>query len=230
MFKISVITVVLNDAKALEQTIRSVAEQRKYFPHLEYIVVDGGSTDGSLAVAEKYNTEISVFVSAPDRGLYDAMNKGLDLSTGDGILFVNAGDRLNGNVLGGVGSAPLFFPVQYKNVLGFTRKVRIQSIRYGLPNCHQGILFEKSRLRYDLTYSVSSDYDYFIRHGYDSSVTLHEAGGYVTFSPGISSAKYKMRDKELFVIKQKHFGCIIALLWEWRSFGKRQIRWLLSFR
>ena len=90
MKKISIITVVLNGAKTIEQTILSVIGQG--YPDLEYIVIDGGSTDNTMDVVEKYRDRIDVIVSEPDNGLYDAMNKGIRLSSGDIIGIVNSDD------------------------------------------------------------------------------------------------------------------------------------------
>lgn len=88
--KVSVVTVVFNGEMHLEATIRSVLGQD--YPHLEYIVIDGGSTDGTLDIVRKYADRISCWRSEKDRGIYDAMNKGLQLATGAWINFMNAGD------------------------------------------------------------------------------------------------------------------------------------------
>lgn len=226
-FRISVITVVRDSAKALEATIGSISSQRRYGADIEYIVVDGASTDGTVVVAQKYGEVVDKFISEPDQGVYDAMNKGLDVATGEGILFLNAGDRLCGNVFGGVTTAPLFFPVFYTDILGRRRPVKVTSERYGIPNCHQGILFPRSERRYDLTYRICADYDFFLRHGYDSTIPMHTAGGYVWFSPGMSSERYVERDREIFEIRKGEFGPVIAALYEWRNASKRQVRRIL---
>ena len=90
--KISIITVNLNNASGLEQTIQSVVAQ-SYQP-IEYIVIDGNSTDGSKTVIEKYAANINVVVSEKDNGVYNAMNKGIANSTGEYFLFLNSGDTL----------------------------------------------------------------------------------------------------------------------------------------
>jgi glycosyltransferase involved in cell wall biosynthesis len=90
MITISVITVARNAAKTIESTIRSVAEQS--YPHIEHIVVDGGSTDGTQDLILKYRNRIAAFVSETDNGMYDAMNKGLRLANGAIIGFLNADD------------------------------------------------------------------------------------------------------------------------------------------
>jgi len=88
--KVSVITVVRNDRAGLSKTISSVASQE--YPHLEYVVIDGASTDGSVDVIRNNESVITSWTSEPDNGLYDAMNKGKTAATGDYILFLNAGD------------------------------------------------------------------------------------------------------------------------------------------
>jgi glycosyltransferase involved in cell wall biosynthesis len=94
---ITVVTVVRNGEKTLEQTILSVINQT--YRNVEYIVVDGTSTDGTLDIIRKYEDRIDYWVSEPDGGIYDAMNKGIDLTTGDWINFMNSGDSFyNKNV------------------------------------------------------------------------------------------------------------------------------------
>lgn len=89
---ISIITVVRNGVASIEETILSVINQN-YF-EIEYIIIDGVSTDGTLSVIEKYVDKISTFVSEPDNGIYDAMNKGIKLAKGDWIYFLGADDVL----------------------------------------------------------------------------------------------------------------------------------------
>lgn len=88
--KISIITVVLNAEEFLEQCIRSVISQTH--PEIEYIIIDGGSSDSSLAIIQQYSDKVSVVVSEKDNGIYDAMNKGISLATGEVIGILNADD------------------------------------------------------------------------------------------------------------------------------------------
>ncbi|MFH0761601.1 MAG: glycosyltransferase family 2 protein [Bacteroidota bacterium] len=87
---VSVITVVFNSVNLLEQTIQSVLNQT--WPDIEYIIIDGGSKDGTVDIIRKYERKIAYWVSEPDGGLYDAMNKGLAAATGDFVWFLNSGD------------------------------------------------------------------------------------------------------------------------------------------
>ena len=97
MIKLSIITITLNNFKTIEQTIKSVVDQN--YSNLEYIVIDGGSTDGTLKILEKYKNKFKYFKSSPDKGVYDAMNKGIAQATGDLIGFVNGGDFIYENTL-----------------------------------------------------------------------------------------------------------------------------------
>jgi glycosyltransferase involved in cell wall biosynthesis len=91
MQKLTVITVTYNAASVLEKTIQSVISQT-YFPQIAYIIIDGGSQDGTLDIIKKYESYLSFWISEPDQGIYDAMNKGIKVAKGEWINFMNAGD------------------------------------------------------------------------------------------------------------------------------------------
>ena len=91
--KFSIITVTYNAEAVLDDTIQSVVAQT--YKEIEYIIVDGGSKDKTLEIAKRYAEKLSVIISEPDKGLYDAMNKGIRLATGDYVCFLNAGDQLH---------------------------------------------------------------------------------------------------------------------------------------
>jgi glycosyltransferase involved in cell wall biosynthesis len=106
--KISVVTPVWNSARYLEAAIRSVLSQA--YPNLEYIIVDGGSTDGSLAIISKYESQLHSWISEPDRGMYDAINKGFARSSGELMGWISATDMLHAGSLFVVGSVFQSFP------------------------------------------------------------------------------------------------------------------------
>lgn len=106
--KITLVTPVFNSARYLEATFRSVLSQG--YPNLEYIVVDGGSTDGSVAIIGKYASQLHSWVSEPDRGMYDAINKGFARSSGDLMGWISATDMLHAGSLFVVGSVFQTFP------------------------------------------------------------------------------------------------------------------------
>ena len=95
--KISVITPSYNQAEFLEQTVKSVVAQN--YPNLEYIVIDGGSDDGSIQILEQNNDHIHHWVSEPDKGQSEALNKGFSLATGDIFCWLNSDDQFAPNAL-----------------------------------------------------------------------------------------------------------------------------------
>ena len=97
---ISIITVVYNGSAYLEQTIRSVLNQS--YSNIEYVIIDGGSTDATLEIIKKYDKEIDYWVSEPDKGIYDAMNKGLKLVTGELVGIINSDDWYEVNTVNNV--------------------------------------------------------------------------------------------------------------------------------
>ena len=93
--KVTIITVAFNSAKTIEDTIKSVLSQD--YPNLEYIIVDGGSSDSTLEIIRSYQDKIAVLISEPDRGMYDAMNKGIAKATGEVIGILNSDDTYMSN-------------------------------------------------------------------------------------------------------------------------------------
>jgi len=201
---ISIITVVRNGRGVIEQTIRSVLDQP--YPNLEYIVIDGGSTDGTVDVIKKYADRLNYWTSEPDKGIYDAMNKALDHVHGEGHLFLNAGDYFVGDVIPAAPRIPCHLPVHRRKFLGRVSRSRPKDHRQGIPYCHQGILFESKGIRFDLRHRFAADYGYYLDHGY-TRLPVADVRGYVYYDEaGVSRINSMTRDREISGIIRARFG------------------------
>jgi len=176
----SIITVTYNASPRLERTIQSIISQS--YPDIEYIIIDGNSTDGTLALIKKYQSAITRCISEPDKGLYDAMNKGLKIASGDYVWFINAGDRLysettvreivdlleNGKLPDVIYGETEIIDKQGSS-LGMRRlkapeNLSWKSFRMGMLVCHQSFLVKRSIAElYDLQYQFTADFDWCIR-------------------------------------------------------------------
>jgi glycosyltransferase involved in cell wall biosynthesis len=179
--KISIVTVCLNSDETIEDTIKSVLNQS--YDDIEHIIVDGESSDGTLSIIEKYRDKISKYVSEPDKGLYDAMNKGIKLVTGDVVGFLNADDfYANNDVIKKIAGV-----IQDKDVdccygdLEYVspdnpdktiRRWKSQSYRNGLFRQgwhppHPTFFAQKNAFdkygTFDLNYSIGADYELMLR-------------------------------------------------------------------
>ncbi|WP_320167924.1 glycosyltransferase family 2 protein [Mangrovibacterium marinum] len=171
--RITVITVCYNCVSEIENTIRSVISQS--YLNLEYIIIDGSSTDGTLDIIKKYDDKISFWVSEPDKGIYDAMNKGIELAHGEWINFMNVGDRFaSPNTLKNIFSDKRYskkIKIIYGDVIldrGNTLKTEqalpITQLSYKMPFCHQSSFVRidlMKQLKYDLKYKIAADYHFF---------------------------------------------------------------------
>jgi len=165
---ISIVTVVYNDAKGLEKTIQSVLSQS--YNNIEYIIIDGGSTDGTVEVIKRHKKSISMWISEADKGIYDAMNKGIKLAKGRWINFMNARDIFyNQDVLSNIflhKNYPSNTAVIYGDHLadyqnGYKRKVKIGLLPKFLrkmPFCHQSTFVRLSipkKIGFDTNYQFA---------------------------------------------------------------------------
>lgn len=208
--KVTVVTAVLNDAGHIEQTILSVISQTDI--EIEYIIVDGGSKDGTLELIGKYKDKISLLISEPDRGVYDAMNKGIKYSTGDFVYFLNSGDvLLNPSILSKIKLEELKernaiiygnVVVAYGNIEAlekprpfFNNKMKFK----GIGICHQSMFFPGELIRnekYDLSYNIAADYDLAYRLWRKGTEFLYKDITIAKYDwgKGISSNPYKLLD------------------------------------
>lgn len=210
--KLSIITINKNDAKGLEKTIQSVICQT--YSDFEYIVIDGASTDGSFDVLKKHSEKIDYWVSEPDSGIYNGMNKGIEKATGDYCLFLNSGDYLMENVnLEAVfknitGDADIYyFDCLHKNVpdaLDVNKYIRV-----GIS--HQNSIIRRSLFiehgYYNEEYITSSDFEFFLLEIWKYKSTFKHIPGVLTFYDlhGISTLNPVLRESEKCMILQNAF-------------------------
>lgn len=166
---ISVITVVYNAQTTLEKTIQSVLSQNKNL--VEYWIIDGGSTDGSIETIRKYEKELAGWISEPDKGIYDAMNKGIDRAQGDWIYFLGGDDTLRPGIIKQVQTLLTNdFDIVFGDIL-FDNGYQMRSFlgpRTILQNTihHQSAFYNISlftNFRYDISLKIVSEYDLHLR-------------------------------------------------------------------
>ncbi|MDO4692407.1 MAG: glycosyltransferase family 2 protein [Porphyromonadaceae bacterium] len=228
---ISIITVCYNAAETIERTLHSVAEQT--YPAIEYIVVDGASKDHTLDLVRSYTPSARIY-SEPDRGIYDAMNKGLAYATGDYVWFLNAGDALPHQaaveqmVAEACDNVNAWPDVIYGDTLLIDAEDRIigprrlqppknlswKSFRYGMLVCHQSFVAKRTLApTYDLRYRFSADVDWCIRlmkqaklyKRIDSPLSLY-------LNEGTTTANHRASLWERFDVMRRHYGLLPTLL------------------
>lgn len=241
----SIITINYNNLRGLQHTVESVQIQSN-FEELQWILIDGGSTDGSVEYIEETKAKMSrrveiISLSEKDKGIYDAMNKGLSLATGQYVWFLNSGDSLHSSLilskladkLHDVDSLPdvvygdTMFVDEERNNLGLISKKKPQrypqrlhggSFRFGMNICHQSFLAKREIVsEYDLNYKQASDIDWIIgvlkrsKSSLDAKIVISD------FEVGGSSYQYtKKAWKERYQVLEKHYGKIpnfLAHIW-----------------
>jgi len=172
---VTIVTVVYNDAENIEKTLQSVISQD--YPKLEYIVIDGGSTDGTVDIIKKYENHIDCWLSEKDNGIYDAMNKGIGLASGEWINFMNANDLFYSRttIYDIFRDCPedvdfiygaIILRSKGKNVYKDTHR-SLDEMWRGMPFCHQA-LFSRTRLlkqhKFCTAKKISADYESIFFH------------------------------------------------------------------
>lgn len=170
-------TIVYNDVHNIEETLQSVISQTD--GRIEYIVVDGGSTDGTIEVVEKYKDKISYIINEPDEGIYDAMNKGINIASGKYINFMNSGDRFVSNET----VARIFQNI--KNDIDFIygdaffvfseriekrKATSLDEVWKGMPFSHQSLFVKRvimATYKFNKTYKSAADYDFVLKLCYN---------------------------------------------------------------
>ena len=234
--KISIITVCFNSAETIADTMRSVARQTH--PDVEHIIVDGASRDNTLAIIRESASRPSRIVSERDAGIYDAMNKGLGLATGEFVGFLNADDMLSGpNAILSIATAAAHAEVdaiygdlsyvnkdrpteilRYWSSGGFTAK----RLRYGWMPPHPTFYVRRSVVQglglFDLRFRIAADYDFMlrclsrpeIRVAYIPEVLVHmRAGG--ASNRSLRAMMLKSRE-DLAALKKNRVGGVATLM------------------
>jgi glycosyltransferase involved in cell wall biosynthesis len=234
MTRFSIITVVFNGELLLEDTILSVLNQT--YQHIEYIIVDGASRDGTMNIVQKYaqafdsqsNTPFSFrWISERDKGLYDAMNKGQRLATGDFLLFLNAGDHLFAtDTLAKIAAQTtidtdiLYGEVMWVDAgrkhLGTRSQMTTQqlpdvldwkSMRYGMVVCHQAFLPRRTIAPVYLENNLAADIDWVIRCLKKAGKIQHTHLMVSEFlTGGISKQKHRQSLLDRYAVLKTHFG------------------------
>ncbi len=227
----SIITITYNAAAFLETTIQSIVGQT--YPHIEYLIIDGASNDGTQEIIKRYEAEVNYWVSEPDKGLYDAMNKGLKQATGDYVWFINAGDALHAKntvelIANQLAKKEKLPTVVYgetnivdvdRNSLGMRRlrapeKLTWKSFRMGMLVSHQSFLALRTVAPlYDTSYRFSADFDWCIRCMQQPGEIHHTHEVLADYlHEGLSTNNRKASLKERFRIMSKYYGYLPTLL------------------
>ena len=218
IYDLSIITVCYNCASSIERTIKSVLAQKE--DSVQYIVIDGASSDGTLDVLKQYHNKINILVSEPDEGLYYAMNKGVELAEGKYLLFINAGDILLPNSLQVAKKEfqqnidVLYFG--YYSVycekgisLKFEGKA-CHEISHDMPTSHNAMFFLKASFAdngfYDTSYRFSADYEWLCRN--HSKIRTKYCGDKIVdyLQGGLSETRHLEVLREKAIIAKKYFG------------------------
>lgn len=227
----SIITITYNAEINLEATIQSVLSQT--YANIEYIIIDGNSSDGTTAIIKKYEDKIAYWISEPDNGLYHAMNKGLQAATGDYIWFLNAGDVLkNKNIVSELANIPnennmpdiLYGEtdlIDSKGNLMGGRRLRApenltwKSFRMGMLVSHQAFIAKRNiASTYDLHYHFSADFDWCIRCMQKAKTIVNSHLCLVNYLyEGLTTSNRKESLKERYEIMCKYYGTFATTMY-----------------
>ena len=230
--KFSIITVTYNAEKVLEDTIQSVIFQT--YRNVEYIIVDGASKDHTLEIVNKYHNRINKVISEPDKGLYDAMNKGIQLATGDYLCFLNAGDKFHDSetlqkivhTLKGQERPDVIYGETaivdeeghflHMRRLSTPAHLNWKSFKQGMLVCHQAFFANRELAinhLYDLQYRFSADFDWCIRIMKKAKCLHNTRLTLIDYlNEGMTTKNHKASLKERFCIMAKHYGLISTIL------------------
>ena len=211
---ISVVTICYNAKNDLERTILSVLSQT--YQDIEYIIIDGGSTDGTVDIIHKYSERLFYWISEPDKGIYDAMNKGMDRATGSWINFMNAGDtfcdnEVIKNIFGynDLSDYSVIYGdcyVSKLNQLQYLKASSMKKVHVQMPFCHQSSFIRKTRLRFSIDLKIAADYqmiyEYYRMNGISSFLYISKPIS-VFDATGISTTNNNLLQKEYGIVYKR---------------------------
>ena len=224
--KLSIITINLNNATGLQKTIESVVSQT--FDDYEYIVIDGGSTDGSVDVIKQYADKITYWVSEPDRGVYHAMNKGIAQAKGEYCLFLNSGDWIlqNDGLQYVFDKNPvediIYCDAQHGDIIrNYADRLTLLTF-FESSITHQATFIKKSLFStfglYNETYKIVSDWEFFLKTAvYGQCSHKHISFLFVYFDiNGISYKNFTEVENERAKVIEKNFPVIYDVYMQFR--------------
>lgn len=221
--KLSIITVTYNAEQVLQKTIESVIEQS--YENLEFLIIDGGSKDATTSIIKSYEKHINIWISEPDNGIYDAMNKGLALANGEYVWFINAGDKpfnkhtakeimmlainQNADVIYG---DTILINEKDEN-LGMRHgktpdELKYTSFKHGMNVCHQAFICRKKLVeKYELKWGIAADIDWILTILKKNPKVTNTKSVIAQFLiAGASSANLSKSWKSRYKVLKHHYG------------------------
>jgi glycosyltransferase involved in cell wall biosynthesis len=228
--QLSIITITYNAEQYLERTIQSIMNQS--VQDFEYIIIDGKSKDGTVQIAENYKNRVNKLISEPDKGLYDAMNKGLKNASGDFVWFMNAGDEINDKeVVARIAQSvteqtdvlygDTYFIDNDGNIQGLRSEItphslpkdlKWQDMKLGMLVCHQAFIARKSIAPLYMENNLSADVDWEIeclKRANKIQYLDFVVAKYLT--GGVSNQQLKRSLLDRYEVLKKHFGFMGAI-------------------
>lgn len=244
LLKVSIITVCYNIVNEIERTILSIIQQT--YSNIEFIIIDGGSTDGTKDVVEKFDTKITYWVSEPDKGIYDAMNKGIKIATGDWLIFMNGGDtfydsevisdfilKVDKDTSVAYGRTMFHIPSLNIKYMSFDKPLDLSKMKEKqsmIP--HQSafikVNYHKKNL-FDTSYKIVADYNFFYHCYFDDKCKFQYIPIVISdfWGGGLSSTHYLRRSKEKLLIAKEDYS-IFSLFLLYFDYVKHKLKQMIS--
>lgn len=227
---ISIVTISYNSEWCIEKTINSVVGQT--YSNIEYLIIDGGSVDNTIEIIKKHEGRISFWVSEPDNGIYDAMNKAIDKATGEWIIFMNTDDEFaNDNVVEhfvSVIDSDNDYAAYYGDAIScysigdrMMKALNLKRLRHRMAFSHQSVFIRTElmkRKKYSLKYKLAADYNFLLSIYLDGECFyyLDFCVSRVKIDAGASFAHFIESKKEVFRIHRKNgYGKLEANYYYW---------------